>query len=62
MSVFDLVIRGCGQMRRAPILQTPQFSASTREPENLVYADVGGKEKLYSASTEFDSFIVPLDG
>ncbi|MEM4921602.1 MAG: hypothetical protein QXU65_01205 [Sulfolobales archaeon] len=49
-------------MRRAPILQTPQFSASTREPENLVYADVGGKEKLYSASTEFDSFIVPLDG
>ncbi|MEM2006381.1 MAG: BMP family ABC transporter substrate-binding protein [Sulfolobales archaeon] len=62
ISAFDLVMRRYEQMRRAPILQALQFSALTHELENLTYVNIGGKEKLYLVSTEFDPFIGPLDG
>lgn len=62
VSVFDLVMRRYEQMRRAPILQALQFSALTHELENLTYINIGGKEKTYIVSTEFDPFVGPLEG
>lgn len=61
-SVFDLVMKRYEQMKRAPVLKALQFSAMTHELENLTYVNIGGKERLYLVSTEFDPFVGPLDG